>query len=94
MIIETGFIVFLSLLVLVFRLPRRKLLWLLGNPAFLEVPFGLLAYILHFGTFSGMMAAAVAAILCFGFVEIMKKIVGYKEKGQYYPGFLDWSRYA
>ena len=92
MIIETGTIVFLSLIVMVWRMPRPAVLWLFGHPTWLEIPFGFAAYALHFGTFSGMMAAAVAAILCFGFVQIMRKLVGYTEKGIYTKGFFDWSR--
>jgi hypothetical protein len=86
MIVETGVIVFLSLLVLVWRLPRRTMLKLFGTPWLLELPFGVLAYVLHYGTFSGMMAAAVAAILCFGFVQAARSLVGYIKGGTYYPG--------
>jgi hypothetical protein len=88
MILETGTIVFLSLLVLVWRLPRKTMLRLFGTPWLIELPFGLLAYLLHWGTFSGMMAAAVAAILCFGFVQAGRATVGFIKSGQYYPGFV------
>ena len=70
MIIETGTLVFLSLLVIIWRLPMKTRLWLFGHPAWLEIPFGIAAYVLHYGTFSGMMAAATAAIMCFGFTQI------------------------
>jgi hypothetical protein len=86
MIVETGFIVFLSLIVLIWRLPRRTMLRLFGTPWLLEVPFGIAAYMLHYGTFSGMMAAAVAAILCFGFVQAGRNLVGYIKRGVYHPG--------
>lgn len=89
MIIETGTVVFLSLIVLMWRLPPKARLWLFGHPAWLEIPFGVLAYLLHYGTFSGMMAAATAAIMCFGFVQIMRRAVGYiGPKGKYYPGII------
>ncbi len=87
MIIESGVIVFLSLIVLFWRLPMKARLWCLGHPAALEVPFGLLAYMLHYGTFSGMMAAAVAAICAFGFCELGRKLIGYTANGVYTPGF-------
>lgn len=72
MIIETGTIVFLSLIVLFWRLPVKAKVWFINHPAWLEVPFGLLAYGLHYGTFSGMMAAATAACICFCFMQMMK----------------------
>jgi hypothetical protein len=88
MIIETGTIVFLSLMVLFWRLPKRTRLWLLGHPAWLEVPFGVIAYMLHYGTFTGMMAAATAACICFAFTEVAKRAVGYISNGVYYPGIF------
>ena len=88
MFIETGTLVFLSLIVIVWRLPRRTILWLFGHPAWLELPFATLAYLLHYGTFSGMMAAAVAGMLCFAFVQIGRKAVGYTYNNQYTPGWF------
>ena len=91
MIIETGTIVFLSLLVIVWRMPKRTKLWLFGHPLWLEIPFGILAYALHYGTFSGMMAAATAACMVFVFVQIGKYLVGYIDNGIYHRGVFDWS---
>ena len=72
MIFETGTIVFLSLIVLFWRLPQTSRVWFIHHPAYLEIPFGLAAYALHWGTFSGMMAAATAACMCFAFMQILK----------------------
>lgn len=72
MIVETGTIVFLSLIVLYWRLPVKARVWFIKHPAWLEVPFGVFAYLLHYGTFSGMMAAATAACICFCFMQLMK----------------------
>ena len=86
--IETGFIVFLSLMVMVFRLKRTKVLWLFGHPLWLELPMGFLAYALHFGTFSGMMAAAVAVIMVYVFTQCGRWALGYIKDGKYYKGFF------
>lgn len=88
MFIETGTLVFMSLAVVVWRLPRKTMLWLFGHPAYLELPFGLVAYWLHAGTFSGMMAAATAAIICFAFVQSGRYLVGYTDKTGYHSGVL------
>lgn len=66
----------------------KKRLWLLGHPAWLEIPFVVLAYVLHYGTFSGMMAAAVAGILVFGFTELAKRIIGYTDKKGFHQGWI------
>lgn len=87
MIIETGTIVFISLAIVFWRFPKRLKLWLLGHPLWLEIPFAILAYVLHYGTFSGMMAAATAACICFVFVQIMRKMIGYIDKTGYQPGW-------
>lgn len=88
MIIESGTIVFLSLIVLVWRLPRKTTLWLFGHPAWLEIPFAIVAYLLHYGTFSGMMAAAAAAVMCFGFVQLGRFTIGYTKDNVFYPGII------
>lgn len=87
--ITTGFLVFLSLMVMVFRLPNRHVLWLFGHPLWLELPFGILAYALHWGTYSGMMAAAVAAILCYVFVQCGRRLIGYTINGVYHRGYFE-----
>jgi hypothetical protein len=71
MILETGSLVFLSLIVLFWRLPMKYKNWFISHPVWLEMPFGAAAYILHYGTFSGMMAAAVAACICFAFMQFL-----------------------
>ncbi len=91
MFIETGSLVFLSLVVGIFWLPKRTVLWLFGHPVMLELPFGILAYMLHYGTFSGMMAAAVAAVLCAAFTRGGRVVVGYIKSDTYYPGWVRMS---
>jgi hypothetical protein len=58
MIIESGVIIFFGMLLLGIKLPRRTSLKLLGRPLALDLGVSVLAYILHYGTFSGIMAAA------------------------------------
>lgn len=90
MIIETGTIVFLSLIIMFWRLSPRTRRWFLGRPLWLELPFGIMAYALHYGTFSGMMAAATAACMCFCFVQVMRQLYGYTDpkSGQLVKGLV------
>src|SRR5690349_10210168 len=67
MIIESGAIIFAGLVLLFIKLPHIWRLRLLGRPLALDIAVSVLAYVLHWGTFSGVMAAAVAGLMCSGF---------------------------
>ena len=86
MIIESGVIIFLGMLLLGVKLPRKVSLKLLGRPLALDLSVSVLAYVLHYGTFSGIMAAAVAGLMCSGFTSVARYAFGYIEKGVYTPG--------
>lgn len=86
MIIESGVIIFLGMLLLGIKLPRRVSLKLLGHPLALDLSVSVLAYAMHYGTFSGIMAAAVAGLMCSGFTSVARYAFGHIEKGSYVPG--------
>lgn len=89
MFIESGVIIFIGLLLLFIKLPRRTSLWLLGHSLGLDLGVSVLAYILHWGTFTGVMAAAVAGLMCSGMTMLGRKVVGYIDKGEYHPGIIN-----
>ena len=86
MIIESGVIIFFGMLLLGIKLPRRISLRLLGNPLALDLSVSVLAYIMHYGTFSGIMAAAVAGMMCSGFTSVARYAFGYIENKRYHKG--------
>jgi threonine/homoserine efflux transporter RhtA len=86
MIIESGVIIFIGLLLLFIKLPHKWRLSLLGHSLALDITVSVVAYILHAGTFSGMMAAAVAGLMCSAMTSIGKNLIGYTRRGKYYPG--------
>lgn len=86
MIIESGAIIFLGMLLLGIKLPRKVSLKLLGRPLALDLGVSVLAYVLHYGTFSGIMAAAVAGLMCSGFTSCARYAFGYIKDGQYHKG--------
>lgn len=88
MILETGMLVFFSLVIFLWQVPRGLRLWLMGHPFWFEVPFSILAYLLHWGTFSGMMAAATAACICHVFVLWHRHFLGYIRAGHFQKGVL------
>ena len=86
MIIESGVIIFLGMLLLALKLKPRTSLTLLGYPLALDLGVSALAFIMHYGTFSGVMAAAVAGLMCSGFTSAARYAVGYIKSGKYIPG--------
>lgn len=86
MIIESGVIVFLGLCGLFVKLPPRARLLCLGKPLHMDLGITVGTYLLHMGTFSGVMSAAVAGLLCSGFISLGRYLFGYIEKNTYYPG--------
>ena len=70
MVIETGVIIFVGLLFIFIKLPRAWVLRLLGYPLALDLVVSTSAYVLHWGTFTGVMAAAVAGLMCSGFTAV------------------------
>lgn len=86
MIIESGVIIFLGLLLLAAKLPIAVSLRLLGRPFALDLSVSGIAFIMHYGTFSGVMAAAVAGLMCSGFTSLARYAVGYIKGDVYYPG--------
>ena len=86
MIIESGVIIFLGMLLLGAKLPRHISLKLLGKPLALDLVVSVVAYIMHYGTFSGIMAAAVAGLMCSGFTSVARYACGYIANKQYVKG--------
>ena len=86
MIIESGVIIFLGMLLLGIKLPRRVSLRLLGHPLALDLSVSVLAYGMHYGTFSGIMAAAVAGLMCSGFTSVARYAFGYIKDKRYHKG--------
>ena len=79
-------LVALGLLFIFIKLPRRWALRLLGQPLALDLTVSTAAYILHWGTFSGVMAAAVAGLMCSGFTAVGRWAIGYSKGGQIVSG--------
>ena len=89
MIIESGFIIFAGLLLLFIKLPRRMALRLLGYPLAVDLVASILAYIIHWGTFSGVMAAAVAGLMTSGFTFAGRWLFGWIDRaGRFHPGVI------
>lgn len=88
MIIESGIIIFVGLLLIFIKLDRATSLKLLGRPLGLDITVSVVAYVLHWGTFTGVMAAAVAGLMCSGFTMLARRLIGYYDPATrlYVPG--------
>jgi len=85
-VVESGVIIFLGLLLLFIKLPRTMSLRLLNYPLAMDIVVSLAAYTLHWGTFTGVMAAAVAGLMCSGFTSAARWLFGYIADNHYFPG--------
>lgn len=86
MIIESGVIIFLGMLLLGLKLKAKTSLVLLGYPLALDLSVSSVTFLMHYGTFTGVMSAAVAGLMCSGFTTVARYSFGYIKSGKYHPG--------
>lgn len=86
--IETGAAIFLGLLFIAIKLPRRTVLRLLNHDMAIDVCVTLLVLALHFGTFSGVMAATFAGLLTSLGTSTAKRLFGYIKGDIYHHGYF------
>ena len=84
--ISTGLVIFVGVALLLAKLKREWLLRALHHDMALDVAVTAITLIVHWGTFSGVMAATVAGLLTSICTTVTKKLIGYIHRGQYYPG--------
>lgn len=82
----SGFVIIVGFAFIAVKLPRRTLLKLLGHHVAVDIGVTVLAAVLHWGTFSGMMAAAFAGVCCSILTSAGRELIGYIHNGVYYPG--------
>jgi NhaP-type Na+/H+ or K+/H+ antiporter len=81
--LATGFMIFLGVALILAKLPRRMMLKALKHDLAIDLLVSLLTLFVHWGTFSGVMAATVAGLLTSLATSGLKKLVGYID-GNYY----------
>jgi hypothetical protein len=84
----TGFAIFLGLVFLFIKLKRRTALRLLHYDMLLDLAVSLIVLAIHWGTFSGVMAATVAGLMTSVGTSLAKRVFGYIKADQYYPGLI------
>ena len=82
----SGLVLIISLTLIFWKLKRKHALWLLGRPMALDITVVVVMTIVHWGTFTGLMAAAFAGLCCSLFTTAGRWAFGYIEGGKFYPG--------
>ena len=84
----TGFAIFLGLVFIFIKLPRRTMLRWLRYDAVLDVAVTLIVLAIHFGTFGGVMAATFAGLLTSVATSLAKRTFGFIQGDLYFPGLI------
>lgn len=84
--LTTGFTIFLGVGLLLAKLPRRTMLRALKHDLAIDLIVTALTLLIHWGTFSGVMAATVAGLLTSLATTGLKRLIGYADVENYYPG--------
>ena len=84
--IASGVIIIMGFVFLFIKLPRRTALRWLGRPLILDIAVAVIAYALHWGTFTGVMAAAFAGMACSVLTSGARWAFGYIRGNKFYPG--------
>lgn len=85
-LLEAGFLVGLGLTITFLKLSWRARLRMLSHPVAMDIAVFTLLVLLHWGTFSGVMAATVGALMCSLLLSLGRVMFGYFNKGRYVPG--------
>ena len=84
--LSTGFTIFLGIGLILAKLPRRTMLRVLKHDLALDIAVSLITLLIHWGTFSGVIAATVAGLMTSLATSGLKRLVGYIDGESYYPG--------
>jgi len=84
--LATGFIVFLGVALILVKLPRRLMLRALKYDLLIDIVVSCVVLLVHWGTFSGVMAATVAGLLTSLMTSAAKRLFGYIDGNHYYIG--------
>jgi hypothetical protein len=82
----TGLVIFGGAALLLAKLRRRWMLRALNHDLALDVAVTAATLVLHWGTFSGVIGATLAGLLCSVATSTAKRLFGFIHKNTYYPG--------
>lgn len=83
-----GFAVFFAVLLLMIKLPHQTLLRMLHYDLLMDFGVTALVLALHWGSFTGVMAATIAGLLTSLATSGAKRLFGHVQSNKYHPGFI------
>jgi NhaP-type Na+/H+ or K+/H+ antiporter len=83
---STGLFIFAGVAALLAKLRRRWMLRALNHDLAIDLAVSATTLAVHWGTFSGVMAATVAGLLTSVATSSAKRLFGHIKGGRYYPG--------
>ena len=86
--IEMGVVVGLGLLVTLVKMTWKWRMAMLSNPLLVDMMIFIGLLLIHWGTFSGVMADTIAGLLTSVGTSLAKKAFGYIEGHHYHPGYI------
>lgn len=89
MIIESGLIVAAGLLLTFLKCSWRVRIAMLSHPLAMDLAIFICLNVIHWGTFSGVMVAAVGALTCSGLLSVGRWCFGYVHNGTFRRGAFD-----
>jgi hypothetical protein len=89
--LESGAVVCLGLVMWFTKCGWRTRLFLLSHPLAIDILVFVVLTIIHWGTFSGVMAATAGALMTSLLLSLGRKCFGHITKGKYIPGIWDVS---
>jgi hypothetical protein len=90
--LEAGIFVALGLLATLCKAPWRWKLAMLSRPLLMDAIVFAFLIAIHWGTFTGVMAATIGAFFCSAVLSAGRWLVGYHRDGKYVRGAFDVSR--
>lgn len=87
--IEMGVVVGLGLIVMFWKLSWRWRMRLLSNPLIVDLSIFSVLTIVHWGTFSGLIVAAVGALFCSLTLSLGRWLFGHVKAQRYVPGLIN-----
>ena len=89
--LESGFIIAMGLSMWFAKMSWGGRITMLSYPLILDISVFVMVTITHWGTYTGVMSAAVASLMVSLLITCGRKVWGYKVNGKYVRGMIDVS---
>lgn len=91
--LESGIVVALGLVMWFFKCSWKNRIRLLSYPLTIDITVFAALTAIHWGTFSGVMAATIGALMCSILLTLGRKAFGHMDGKKYVPGMWNISHH-